>query len=257
MTPHPRVVVVGGGITGLAAAERVAAALGPESVLLVEADRRLGGKIATETVDGAVIEGGPDCFLAAKPAGLALVRHLGLEGELIGTDPRFRKSFIRRGRRLHELPDGLSGLVPSRIGPLVLTRLLSPWGRARAALELVVPPRRGDGDESIARFVTRRFGREAYEWLIEPLLGGIHAGDGERLSLSATFPQLADTERDHGGVLRSMMHARNRPARAGHGGPAGFVTLRGGLGALVSALERRLEGRVRTGHRVRSVFRTA
>lgn len=251
---NARVVVIGGGITGLAAAERVAAALGSGAVRLVERGRRLGGKINTEDVGGAIVEGGPDCFLAVKPAGLAMVRRLELEHRLIGTDPRFGRSFVKRGGRLHELPEGLSGLVPSRIGPLMRTRLLSPRGRARAALELFVPRRASGGDESIAGFVTRRFGREAWDWLIEPLLGGIHAGDGARLSLAATFPQLADTERHHGSVLRAMMKARfgrrRRPA-----GPTGFVTLRGGLGEMVNALEARLDGSITTGRAVQSIAR--
>jgi protoporphyrinogen/coproporphyrinogen III oxidase len=249
-----RVVVIGGGITGLAAAEKVAAALGPGAVRLVERGSRLGGKISTEDVGGAIVEGGPDCFLAAKPAGLGMVRRLGLEHRLIGTDPRFRRSFVKRGGHLHELPEGISGLVPSRIGPLMRTRLLSPRGRLRAALELFVPRRTSGGDESIASFVTRRFGGEAWHWLIEPLLGGIHAGDGARLSLPATFPQLADTERTHGSVLRVMMTARlsgrRRPA-----GPTGFVTLRGGLGEMVAALEAKLDGCVSVGRAVRSITR--
>lgn len=249
-----RVVVIGGGITGLAAAQRVAEELGPDAVRLIERSGRLGGKISTEAVGGAIVEGGPDCFLALKPAGLAMVRRLGLEHRIIGTDPRFGRSFVKRGGQLHELPEGISGLVPSRIGPLLRTPLLSPRGRARAALELFVPRRKPAGDESIAGFVTRRFGREAYDWLIEPLLGGIHAGDGARLSLPATFPQLSDTERTHGSVLRFMMKARlgrqRRPA-----GPAGFVTLRGGLGEMVTALEERLDGRVSLGRSVTSLTR--
>lgn len=254
---HVRVLVLGGGITGLAAAERVAATLGDDAVLLLEAGARLGGKIITVALDGAVIEGGPDCFLAVKPAALELCRRLGIEDRLIGTDPGFRRSYIKRGGELLELPDGLSGLVPSRLGPLARTRVLSPLGRMRAALELFVPRSTDTRDESIAGFVTRRFGREAYDWLIEPLLGGIHAGDGERLSLTATFPQLAEVERTHGGVLRAMMKAKLRPRPAPNGRPTGFLTLKGGLGELVGALERQLAGRALTAHRVRALRQVA
>ncbi|MDO8667195.1 MAG: protoporphyrinogen oxidase, partial [Gemmatimonadales bacterium] len=190
MTARAPVVVVGGGIAGLAAAHRLAETLGPDAVLLLERAPRLGGKISTEHVEGFVIEGGPDCFLASKPAGVELCRRLGLAKRLRGTDPRYRRSYVKRGGRLHELPDGITGLVPSRIGPLLTTPLLSLRGRARAALEFLVPPRRDGADESIAEFARRRFGAEAYAWLIEPLLGGIFAGDGEALSLAATFPQL-------------------------------------------------------------------
>lgn len=241
MSPSVGVAVLGGGITGLAAAHRLAGLPGGEDVLLLEAEQRLGGKISTERTGGWVIEGGPDCFLAAKPAGLELCRRLGIEDRLRGTDRGRRRSFVKRGGRLHELPDGLTGLVPSRIRPLLTTGILSPAGRLRAACEPLVRRRRtADEDETIASFVTRRFGREAYDWLVEPLLSGIYAGDGEALSLGATFPQLAGAEREHGSVLLPMLRARFRPRR-----PAamGFVTPETGLAEVVEALERALSAR--------------
>ena len=256
MSDHTDVLVVGGGIAGLAAADRVAGLRGRESVRLLEGAPRLGGKILTERVDGFVLEGGPDCFLASKPAGITLCRHLGIEDGLHGTDPRFKRSYVKRDGRLHELPDGITGLVPSRIGPLMSTRLLSVRGRARAALELFVPPRRDGDDESIAQFASRRFGREAYDWLIEPLLGGIFAGDGATLSLAATFPQLRDAERRDGAILRLMLRQRLRgPAAPGAARPLGFVTPAGGLGELVAALRARLDGRLATHARVTTVMR--
>jgi protoporphyrinogen/coproporphyrinogen III oxidase len=239
MTRTVQVAVVGGGIAGLAAAERAAEQLGLDEVLLLEADSRLGGKIATERVAGYVVEGGPDCFLAAKPAGVELCRRLGLAERLRPTSPAFRRSFVKRDGRLHELPDGLTGLVPSRIVPLLTTRILSLAGRARAALEPMVARRRERGEESVAQFVTRRFGREAYEWLVEPLLSGIFAGDGAALSLPATFPQLAEAEDRHGSVLWPMLKARFGP-RLPAGAPLGFVTPAAGLAELVDALEARL-----------------
>ncbi|HWO89467.1 MAG TPA: protoporphyrinogen oxidase [Gemmatimonadales bacterium] len=238
-------VVVGGGIAGLAAADRIAEKLGPGSLLLLEAAPRLGGKISTIKTDGFVIEGGPDCFLASKPGGIELCRRLGIDHRIVGTSPTNRRSYVRRARRLHELPDGISGLVPSRLLPLMRTSLLSVPGRLRAALELFVPPRRGGNEETIAAFASRRFGREAYDWLIEPLLGGIYAGDGGSLSLDATFPQLRQVESQHGGVLRAMLRRRTNGER-NHAGP-GFVTLRGGLAEIVEALASRLAGRWRTG----------
>jgi oxygen-dependent protoporphyrinogen oxidase len=231
-----RVVVIGGGITGLAAARRLADA--GASFLLCEASPRLGGKIVTERVGGFTIEGGPDCFLAAKPDGLGLVRQLGLEERLCTTDPAHRGTFVRRGDTLYRLPEGLTGLVPTRILPLLTTRTLSLLGRARAGLEALLPSRPLEGDESIAAFARRRFGREAYDWLIEPLLSGIYAGDGEQLSLTATFPLLAELERTEGSVLRAM--ARRIAMRPVSRDPSGFVTLSGGLGELVDVLARRL-----------------
>lgn len=247
-------LIVGGGITGLAAAQRLAEGGAP--FVLVEASSRLGGKIATERVDGLVIEGGPDCFLAAKPAGVALARSLGLAERLRGTNPTHRRTYVRRGGRLHELPEGLTGLVPSRIAPLLKTRVLSPLGRLRAGLELLIPRRTSTEDESIARFVTRRFGAEAYEWLVEPLLSGIFAGDGAALSLAATFPQLASLEREQGSILRAMLRRPAPPNRTPADAPPGFVTLAGGLGELVDALMARLPlGAVHCGIGVSAVAR--
>jgi oxygen-dependent protoporphyrinogen oxidase len=226
------IAIIGGGITGLTAALRLHEADVP--FLLFEAESRLGGRILTERVGGFIVEGGPDCFLASKPDGVALVRHLDLDSRLCGTDPAHRGTYVRRNGRLHRLPEGLTGLVPTRVGPLLSTGTLTPLGRLRATLEPFIPAGAPDDEETIARFARRRFGREAYDWLIEPLLSGIYAGDGEQLSLAATFPLLAELERREGSVLRAM--ARRRPASAG------FVTLLRGLAEMVEALARRLPG---------------
>lgn len=235
-----RAVVVGGGIAGLTAAERLAARLGGAAVLLVETERWLGGKILTERREGFVMEGGPDCFLAMKPGGMAMCRHLGIEDRVIGTNPDLRRSFVKRLGRLHPLPDGITGLVPSRITPLMTTPILSLGGRLRAGAELLVPRRKNGEPESVGEFVRRRFGREAWDYLIEPLLSGIFAGDGDRLSLGATFPQLKATEEQHGSLLRPMLKARFAPPARNGGPPVGFVTLARGLGELVEQIEARL-----------------
>lgn len=229
-TPYTA-IVVGGGVAGLAAAHRLARVSRPGRLILVEAGQQLGGKIVTERRDGFVVEGGPDCFLAAKPAAIELRRLPGLDERLQGANPHRWPGLVRRRGRLYPLPAGLTGLVPSRVGAVLTTRLLSLPGRLRAGLEFLVPPRIPAGDETIAGFVTRRFGREAYQWLAEPLLGGIHAGDGDQLSLAATFPQLADMERVHGGVLRAMLRPQD-------GEPAGalLVAPRAGMAELVEAL---------------------
>lgn len=224
------IVIVGGGITGLASAQRLAAAGVPFT--LVERDDRVGGKIISRRVDGFLVESGPDCFLSSKPAGMALARALGIDGLLQGTDPAHRGTFVKRGGRLHPLPEGITGLVPARLTPLLTTRLLSPAGRIRAGLEAFVPRGGGGREESIAQFASRRFGAEAYRWMVEPLLSGVYAGDGAHLSLAATFPQLALAERENGGVLRSAW-------RGGTGAPrdrGGFLSLPEGLEQLVHAL---------------------
>jgi len=226
------VVVVGGGIAGLAAAHRLATARPDLRLCLIERNPSLGGKVTTEMVDGFVIEGGPDCFLAMKPAGMALCRELGLGESLRGTDPANRRSYVKRAGSLNELPAGLTGLVPSRIGPLLTTKTLSVRGRLRCGMEYFVPKTNDDADETIAEFTKRRFGQEAYDWLVEPLLAGIHAGDGCHLSLAATFPQLRELEQRNGSLLRTMFAERKRQASTA----SAFLTHEGGLGQIVETL---------------------
>ena len=257
MSAPLRVAIVGGGITGLAAAQRLSERLAGDGFVLLEGDGRVGGKITTERVDGYLIEGGPDCFLARKPGGRALCRALGLEPRLRGTNPANQRSYVKRQGRLYPLPEGLSGLVPSRLGPLLTTRLLSIPGRVRAVLEPLVPPRRSVEDESIADFVTRRFGAEAYHWLAEPLLSGIYAGDGSRLSLRATLPQLAQLEREQGSVIRALTRARLGRRGSSSNDPA-FLTLVGGMGEIVEAITARLPASSRrTNAAVDAIARTA
>lgn len=251
-----RVVVIGGGISGLAAAIHLAERLGPEQVTLLEAGDRLGGKIETRREGDYLLESGPDCFLASKPAGLAFCHRLGLAPRLVPTRPEHRGSLVRRDGKLHPLPEGLSGLVPSRLLPLLRSRLLTPSGRLRVLAEAAIPRNRSDADETVACFARRRFGREAYDWLFEPLLGGIHAGDGEQLSLGATFPYLRRAEREGGSLLRQVMRSRRRAVA-----PAlttGFVSLRGGMSELVAAAASRLRSSdLRLGWQVARVAATA
>jgi oxygen-dependent protoporphyrinogen oxidase len=170
---RPRVVVIGGGIAGLAAAHRLTRLTPRVEVTLLEAGDRLGGKILTERIGGFTIEAGPDSFLAAKPRGVGLCEELGIGQKLQGTTPRRRRAFVFSRGRLHDLPEGLTGLVPTRLGPMLRTRLVSPRAKARLALDYVLPPRRGADDESLAGFVRRRLGREVYDRLVEPLMAGI------------------------------------------------------------------------------------
>jgi oxygen-dependent protoporphyrinogen oxidase len=231
-----RVVVIGGGIAGLAAARRLGSVLPDAEMLLFERDEALGGKIHTEHVDGFVIEAGADSFLSRKERGVALVDELGLGSELIGRRPEHHQTFVRRGDHLHPLPEGLTGMIPTSLDALERSELLSPAGKARFAAEREVPPATGRGDESVASFVSRRFGREAYEALVEPLMTGIYGGDGEQLSLLATFPQLRVLELEHG----SLLHGLSAPPPTDL---PPFVSLRSGMGALVAAL---VEGFERT-----------
>ncbi|MFO7167263.1 MAG: protoporphyrinogen oxidase [Chloroflexota bacterium] len=259
-TPH--IAIVGGGIAGMSAAyylQRAAHAAGLEvRTTLIERDVRLGGKIVTERLgEGGqfVVEGGPDSFVAQKPWAVELARELGLGDELIGSNPLPRTTCVLHRGRPHPLPEGTQLIVPTRLLPFARTPLLSPLGKLRVALDLVIPPRAADGDESLAEFIRRRMGAEALDRLAEPLLAGIHNADCERQSLLATFPRFRDMERRHGGLIRGALAARReRERRSSPQSPlaaAPFVTLRGGVGALVEALAPRLEGDVITGCGVR------
>lgn len=245
-----KVVIVGGGIAGLAAARRLEALIPEVEVDLLERSK-LGGKVVTKLVDGFRVEGGPDSFLSRKDRGIALCEELGLADELIGRRPENARSFVRRGRELHALPEGLTGMIPTDLERLRDTALLSPAGRDRLAAEVDVQPEPRGADESVASFFTRRLGSEAYDTLVEPLMTGIYGGDGERLSLQATFPQLRELELTYGSLLRGL--ASQSPAVSRY--PA-FVSLRGGMYRLVTTLARSLERtRIRGRIRVRAVKR--
>jgi len=246
-----KVAVVGGGIAGLAAARRLQALIPDAEIILVERTARLGGKLFTERVDGFVIEGAPDSFLSRKERGVGLCEELGLAGELIGRRPENDRSFVRRGAELHPLPSGLTGMIPTDLEALADSPLLSVEGRARLAAEVDLPPAPSDGDESIASFVSRRLGQEAYENLVEPLVTGIYGGDGEELSLQATFPNLRTLELEHGSLLGGLL--AQPPQEANRLPP--FVTLRPGMETLIRGLVGGLEhtelvtGRAATGLR--------
>lgn len=244
-------IVVGGGIAGLAAAYRLQT-LAPElDVTLVERDACLGGKLVTEQVNGFVVEGGADSFLSRKPRGVGLCEELGVADRLHGRDPRHQKTFVKRHGRLHPLPEGLTGMIPTNLEALAQSALISASGKARLAQEPDLPPAPEGGDESIASFVSRRLGREVYEQLVEPLMGGIYAGDGRQLSLAATFPQLRQLERKHGSVIKGLL--AGQPTAPSSGYPP-FVAFRSGMGELIERLLARLAGvTVLTGVRVNAV----
>ncbi|MBO9404996.1 MAG: protoporphyrinogen oxidase, partial [Thermomicrobium sp.] len=174
---HAHVVVIGGGIAGLAAAWRLEQLSPAISVTLIEAEPRLGGWIRTEHWGEVIIEHGPDSWVASKPAATELARALGLESEIIGLRADQAETSIMHDGRLIPLPSGLSLLVPTRLRPLLTSPLLSPLGKLRLLAEYLVPPRLDEDDESLASFVRRRFGREFAERVAEPLLSGIFAGD--------------------------------------------------------------------------------
>jgi oxygen-dependent protoporphyrinogen oxidase len=240
--PLPHLVIIGGGIAGLAAAERAQSAEFPLRVTLLESRARLGGVISTERAHGFVIEHGPDVMLASKPAARALATKVGLGDRLIGTNPRVKGAYVLHRGALTPLPAGMSGLVPSRFGPILSTRLLSPAAKLRLALDPLIGGLPDGSEESIESFVVRRLGREMYDSIVEPLLSGIYAGDGARLSLDATFPQLRALEREHGGLVRGALATRRRA----NGGPtSAFLSFPTGMSELVEGVERHLSATIR------------
>ncbi len=258
MTTH--IVIAGGGIAGLSTAyalQKQAEATGlPLRLTLVEADNRLGGKIATRRRDGFVIEGGPDSFITQKPEAAALCRELGLGDQLIGTNEAARRVLIVQRRRLLEMPEGLRLVVPTRFWPFIVSPLISWPGKLRMGLDLFIPPRRDDGDESLADFLRRRLGQEALEKLGEPMMAGIHVADAERLSLLATFPRFRQIEQEHGSLVRGMLAAQRKAPPPKNGKrPSIFVTLRDGMDGLVTALERAFRGEVLLGTRLMQLQR--
>ncbi|MGE3177187.1 MAG: protoporphyrinogen oxidase [Vicinamibacterales bacterium] len=231
------VLIVGGGIAGLATAyELHRQAIG---FTLLEASTRSGGVVLSEEVDGFILDAGPDSLLVQKPEGIALCQELGLGPRLVPTKPP-RLAYIQRGGRLHQLPAASVLGIPTRWGPFVRTGLFSWAGKLRMAAELFVPRRQDDGDESIGSFMRRRFGREAAEYLAEPLLAGIHAGDVDRLSVRALFPRFVEAERIHGSLLRAFRRAPaappGKPGTPAGSGDGAFRSLPGGLSELITAL---------------------
>jgi oxygen-dependent protoporphyrinogen oxidase len=245
------VAIVGGGMAGLAAAfELQRRGL---SFLLLEARDRWGGVVRTVRAEGFLLEGGPDAFIAQKPDGLALCRELGLEGRLVGSNTETRTVFLLRKGRLVPMPEGLALGVPTRLGPMARSPLLSWPGKARMGLDLVLPRRRATGDESVADFFRRRLGREALARLADPLLGAIHGGDPERMSVRAVLPRMAEMEQRHRSLVLGLQRAQPPRSAAAAVAPA-FYSLTGGLVEMVEALVSRLPpASLRSGTAVQSV----
>ena len=253
-TSPDRIVVIGGGLTGLAAAHRLASR-GVE-VVLFEAKSRLGGAIWTEKRDGFLLEGGADSFITNKPAGLDLCRELGLTDRLIGTDTARRRSFVVRKGRLLPVPEGFVMMAPSRLLPLMMSPILSVKGKLRLLLERFIPRKSDDSDESLGAFVKRRLGREALDRLVQPLVGGIYTADPNDLSLAATLPQFAKMERDHGSLIRAAGLQRREDKSASGARYGLFASLRDGMGTLTETLAASLpRGVARVNSPVRRIVR--
>lgn len=240
-----RVAIVGGGISGLAAAERLSSLGGSIDLHLFEASEQLGGVLQTEIVDGYCLEQGPDSMLSRLPWGIELCRRIGFEQELVSTNSSPSGVYVVGHGRLLRVPDGLAIMAPRRIWPMVTTPILSWPGKLRLAADYFLPRRCDGRDESLADFTRRRFGRETLERLVQPLAGGIYMGDPERLSIQATFPQFVEMEREHGSLIRAARKAAAKGAtNDSAGGPqySLFVAPRRGMAQLVERLAERVSG---------------
>jgi len=259
------IVVIGGGIAGLAAAHRVVE-LSRErrldiEVQLLEASSRLGGSIASELVSDFLVEAGPDSFITEKPWALRLCERIGLSSRLVSTQSAYQKIYIVHRGELVALPEGFFLLAPTRLAPFIETPLFSWAGKLRMAAELFLPRGNVNDDESLGAFVRRRFGAEALERVAQPLVGGIYASDPDKLSLGATMPRFKAMEREQRSVIWAMWSEQRRRARRRESGSGArwslFVTLAGGMQELVDALAARLtEEAIRTRTAVTSLSRS-
>ena len=238
------IAIIGGGISGLAAAfafeERRRSGTELDYVLY-ESSPRLGGVLRTEHIDGCLVEAGPDSFITEKPWATDLCRALGLGDQLIGSNDADRKTYILTNGRLVVMPDGLMFMVPTKILPTGLSPLFSWKTKLRMTQELFHPPRAADHDESVAAFVERHYGSEMVDRLADPLLSGVYGGEAASLSVRAVLPRFAEMERTHGSLGRAMLAARKK-ASAGPRKPAPplFTSLKNGMEHLAATVVSRL-----------------
>ncbi|MBA3975951.1 MAG: protoporphyrinogen oxidase [Candidatus Solibacter sp.] len=235
--PQSRTLIVGGGITGLSAAYELVR-LGRPAVL-IEQQAQLGGVIQTETVDGCVLEQGPDSFLTAKPAAAELIRELGLGGEIIASNDHGRVTYVVRKGRLVPLPDGLMMMVPTRIMPVAASPLLGWATKARMGLEYFHKPPDAHRERSVGEFIRQHYGSETVDYLAEPLLSGVYGGDVERLSVDSVLTRFVEIEAKYGSLTKGVLAARKAAAGREKAAPL-FQTMKGGLAQLTAELERRI-----------------
>jgi protoporphyrinogen/coproporphyrinogen III oxidase len=238
-----RIAIIGGGISGLAAAftleePRRAGAL---DYVLYESLPQLGGVLRTDHLDGCIVEAGPDSFITEKPWAADLCRTLGLGDQLIGSNDADRKTYILIRGRLIPMPDGLMFMVPTKILPTGFSPLFSWTTKLRMAQELLHPPRAANADESVASLVERHYGSEMVDRLADPLLSGVYGGEAASLSVRAVLPRFAEMERTYGSLGRAMLAARKKMPRPANKPAAPlFTSLKNGMQQLVETLVPRL-----------------
>ncbi len=235
-----RVAVIGGGISGLAAAHQLRKLDSTLEVTLHESGDRLGGVIKTTCKEGFLIEGAADNFITTSPIAIELCKDLGLGDELIQTNSGGGGAMVVRRGKLEPIPTGFMVMAPTRLWPILATKILSPMGKLRSGMEVFVPRKKQSDDESLQSFICRRFGTEMFERLVQPLVGGIYTADPKRLSVAATMPRFLDMEREYGSLIRGMLAGRRKQKhnaeKRGGARYSQFMTLRGGMSRLIDAL---------------------
>jgi len=253
-----RLAIVGGGISGLAAAyaleEKRRAGVEVEYVLY-EASARFGGVLVTDKVDGCILEAGADSFLTEKPWAIELCKKIGLGDQLIGSNDADRKTYILVKGKLIEMPDGLMFMIPTKLTPTVMSPLFSMQAKLRMAREWFHPPRKATEDETVAAFVERHYGPEMVDRLADPLLSGVYGGEASQLSVRAVLPRFAEMEAKHGSLGRAMLAARAAMARAPKTKPRPlFTSLQEGMQQMVDALVAALDASsLKTGTPVQAI----
>ena len=238
-----KIVIVGGGITGLSAAyhlqKKVSESNLPFEVKLVEASNRLGGRIQSTYKDGFTIELGPDSILARKPAAIKLLEELGLSDRTVrnGTG----QSYILIKNKLHKMPKGAYMGVPKEVRPLLESKVFSLKGKLRALMDQVIPKSNAIGDQSLGLFMRRRFGNELVDHQIDPLLSGIHSGDIDKMSLKAIYPLFYEAEQQHGSLMRGLKKSLPKAPKKRKKAEGAFISLENGLETLVKRLAEKLE----------------
>jgi oxygen-dependent protoporphyrinogen oxidase len=262
---HTHIAIIGGGIAGLSTAyhlqKAAAEAEQPISYTLLEQSDRWGGKIATETIteysdEPFIVEGGPDSFITQKPWALQLARELELDDELLPTNDHLRKTFVLNKGKPTPLPDGVLLIVPTKIKPFALSTLISPLGKLRMGMDLFIPPKMDDEDETLAQFIERRLGSEALDKIAEPLMSGIYNADAQMQSLMATFPRFRAIEQKYGSLTKGMIAGQKARAQAASNGASNgshppkpqtsmFMSMQKGMDDFVAEIQARLTGDLR------------
>lgn len=247
-----RIVIIGSGVTGLAAGyalkEKVEGDRNVEVLVLEKADRA-GGQIKTVLEEGYVLEGGPDCFISEKPWAFEFASKVGLDDQLVSTVSATGGTYIVKKGQLIRMPEGVMMMIPTKFKPFIKTKLISWPGKIRAAMDVFIPRRKNlDEDEALSSFVRRRLGREILDVLAEPLIGGIHASDPDTMSLTSTFPRFLKMEKDDRSLIMAMLKSKRKMAKMMKDKPAPdpseppkkhwtmFVSFKDGMQTLTDAL---------------------